>query len=407
MHQHAGATDRPANTRADLGAAAATTTLRRPLQHTEHIAMSSGKRFADSTAGLVLRLILAAVFLWAAYPKLFLTMPVSGQQAATLANLGLLDPPTSTNNTDPNNNAAPAANDQSSAASPAWPTTPATTRVLPAAYNQADDNGDDGSDPAPPQDTDANDDDNTTDTDTKTNTPDPDPDPDPDPAPGRDLADPTPDDPSPSEPTPHDGAASNDEPDEDPVNNLVDDAADAIQDAVGGATTTPGTPQQFDAADFPSPLQVRRYHGLVLLMHARANPGPGVQAVPASVGNNGTALRVLAITAAVVELLAGVLILVGLLTRVWALAICGIMLTAIWLTSVAPNIGEAHAFLGFLPNAHFDDPAKTTSAGLNTFLFQCTTLGCAFAVMLLGPGGLSIDRLLFKPTGAERDADHD
>ncbi len=387
--------------------------------------MSNGKRFADSMVGLVLRLILAAVFLWAGYPKLFMTMPVQGETAATLANLGLIEAPAP-------GNVSPAAGPTGSASSPeseaadgdaAAAETGGDDETTPTERSGAEGERDGEAERASPGEEGAI----------------PAEDAENDSAPGGD-GESVEDGSEPSPPSPVEEAGGErlagsgwvgwwsdssaalgrtfvtrpasyqaDAERAAPARSLseqaapagdaaADDAASAAagSNASGGAGGgSQGAATTYTADQFESPLTVKRYHGLVLLMHSRANPGPGVQGVPASIGNDGTILKWLSITAAITELIAAVLLLVGLLTRLWALAICGVMLTAIWLTSVSPNIGEASAYLGFLPDAHFDDPSKTTSAGLNTFFFQLTTLGCAFTVLLIGAGGLSLDRLIF------------
>jgi uncharacterized membrane protein YphA (DoxX/SURF4 family) len=127
-----------------------------------------------------------------------------------------------------------------------------------------------------------------------------------------------------------------------------------------------------------------------------ADPGAGgVRLVPVSIGMNGVALKWLALGAALTELVGGVLIVLGLLTRLWGLGFIGVMAVAMWLTQIGPALNADRAFLGFLPDLKYDDPKAWSSEGLNTFLFQLTTMGCAATALFIGGGGLSLDRLFF------------
>ncbi len=301
--------------------------------------MSNGG-FSRGLTGLVLRVILGAIFLWAAVPKLFYDMPVQGETAAVLANLGLLEPGAA--NADPD--AGDGAGGESGDAA-------ADTAMLSAGYSvvrvQETPNGDEAPEP----------------------TAEPRPKAEPQPEPAED-----------GEPMPEDG------------------------DAAGEADSAEAAPR-YTAADFPEPVMVKRYYGLVLLMHgASKDPEPGkVRLVPEAIGQSGLALRLLGLGAAVTELVGGGLIVIGLLSRLWALGFIGTMLVAAWLTQIGPAIGDPNAFLGFLPDLKYDE-ATWSSEGANTFLFQAATFGCAFAVLFLGPGAVSVDRLLF---GGRGDGDDD
>lgn len=93
------------------------------------------------------------------------------------------------------------------------------------------------------------------------------------------------------------------------------------------------------------------------------------------------------------ELIGGAFVLVGALTRVGAVMIAGVMLTAMWLTQIGPAIRGGNALLGFLPRLAMDDPAWQ---GL---MFQFTLLCAALALMALGCGRWGLDRSLFPRGG--------
>lgn len=152
------------------------------------------------------------------------------------------------------------------------------------------------------------------------------------------------------------------------------------------------------AADFPDPVSVRRYAGLVLLLHSAINPGLSAEDSAPLMPlwpdldrktDYDPWPRYLALGVAVTELLGGVLVGVGLLTRLSALSLAGVMLGAIWLTTVGPAVQSGHAVLGFLPDhAPFDGEAWTVP------LWQFALLCAAMSLFFAGPGTLSLDRLL-------------
>jgi len=158
------------------------------------------------------------------------------------------------------------------------------------------------------------------------------------------------------------------------------------------------SPTLATAADFPEPVSVRGWAGLVLLLHSAIHPGLNAE--------DSSPLRPLwidfdpktdydpwpryaALAAAVTELVGGVLIGIGLLTRLSALSVAGVMLGAIWLTVIGPAIQSGQTVLGILPDhAAFDNEAWTGPMWL--FSLLCCSLALCFA----GPGTLSLDRLL-------------
>jgi uncharacterized membrane protein YphA (DoxX/SURF4 family) len=101
----------------------------------------------------------------------------------------------------------------------------------------------------------------------------------------------------------------------------------------------------------------------------------------------------------IVELLAGFLVLIGLLTRPAALVLCGTMLGALWLDQLGPAIGSGQTRWGFLPSY----PAFDPKAWMPIFWQLALSCSC-LALALLPRGPLSADRLFFGP---RRDDDND
>jgi uncharacterized membrane protein YphA (DoxX/SURF4 family) len=271
--------------------------------------MSLARSSAYSAAPIPLRLIIAVTFVWAGLGKFIATMPVQGEQAALLANMGV---------------------------------------SLPAPAPDAD---------APDQDT----------------VPEPADQPESEPAPTRD--DGAPDTPTGDDPPPPGGSLP------------------PLMQAAGAAPATTQAPG-FTAGDFPEPVEVSRLHGLALLTYGAAHPGTADDGTPIKPIWPEWAARdhwpvTLAWTAAITELAAAVLILVGLLTRLSALSIAGVMLTAAWLTELGPAIQSGDTLLGFLPSRPLWDPGAW-----KTLLWQFSLAGAALALALAGPGAFSLDRAI-------------
>lgn len=164
--------------------------------------------------------------------------------------------------------------------------------------------------------------------------------------------------------------------------------------ASGGAAAaaTGATAASFTPSDFPEEIRVARLYGLALLVKsssvASADSKLGFPLLPAAVGEGAWPVR-MAWAAALTELVAGLLVLFGLLTRLSALSLAGVMLVAIWLTEIGPALVSGQTMLAFLPAREaFDVNAW------KTLLWQFSLLGSALALTLIGAGGLSMDRAM-------------
>jgi len=170
---------------------------------------------------------------------------------------------------------------------------------------------------------------------------------------------------------------------------------------------TPRPAARYTARDFPQPIAVKKLYGLALLMHGAANPEPFEDGSarpriwPDAIGSTSGAV-IMAWLAAVSEVLLGFAVLIGFLTRLHALGLFGVMLTATWLTEIGLAIQNSATVIGFLPSYPLDDiPAW------KTLFWQLSLAAAAAALFLTGPGAASIDRLLFQPKKAKGGEDDD
>ncbi len=320
-------------------------------------------RFRDQVAltlpTLVLRLVLAIIFLWAGIGKFVSTATVTGDDAARLTNLGVHLANASTQ--PPPNIPAP---------------TPLPDRSEPTTEQPAQ------PDPEPILDTSADeqrlqeilDEAKRRAEQAK-----------------KDAAEETPE-PAIPEPSTIDPA----DPPVDPVEETVEETMP--QAFMGSSiisvqqTTSPAT-----ASDFPEPMQVRRVYMIALLLDRCADPGltansePIAPILPQWIAS-GSWARYLAIAAAVTECLAGFLLLIGFMTRFSAIGTLGVMLVALWTTQFGPAaMQSSDAVLGFIPNK-----GDVWNASAYTGLFlQLALASMSIAVVFLGSGPVGMDRVIF------------
>jgi uncharacterized membrane protein YphA (DoxX/SURF4 family) len=187
-----------------------------------------------------------------------------------------------------------------------------------------------------------------------------------------------------------------------PIVALVMLAEQPPAEAVAPATTAP-QPAVYAAEDFPDPVMVPRLYHIALGLHRAAHPAdPAKQLWPTQLADPGT-IRILAWAAAITEVAGGAMILFGFLTRVAAMGTAGIMLVAMVLTTIGPAAVSGAGFLGFLPPPRMAEPAAWGPAWTG-MLFQFALLMLSLGLVFSGPGGLSLDRLVFGPSTARHVA---
>jgi len=198
---------------------------------------------------------------------------------------------------------------------------------------------------------------------------------------------------APEEPIEETQPPADDLPPEDPA--ATDDEVAPVED---GSNAMPVAFQVQANSANAQPVEVKRVMGLALSLHHAANPGVDDQGQalmplwPDALAK-GTLPVVFAWVAAILELVCGAAMLIGFFTRLAALPLAGTMLAAMWLTQIGPAIQSGSAVLGFLPPGMFEMGAS--GPVYTAILWQFALLMSALAIFLMGPGALSIDRLIF------------
>lgn len=276
--------------------------------------MQLSKASAIYAAPIPLRLILALTFLWAGFGKVLNTIPVQGEHAALLANMGYDFPQPEQDQTDPPESQSDTAPDQEQDSPPA---------DLPPLLSIAQDQ--------------------------------------------------SPDEPA-KQPTPQ--------------------------------AESPITPR-FTAADFQTETQVKALYGLAILTYTASHPDPREDgSIPPPIWPEWAARGSWPITTAwataIVEIAAGLFVLVGFLTRLSAIALGTLMATAAWLTQIGFAIQSGNTFLGFLP-AH----GLWDITAWQPLLWQLALMCAAFSLALAGPGAIALDRIPGSPHDDDDDDDFD
>lgn len=163
----------------------------------------------------------------------------------------------------------------------------------------------------------------------------------------------------------------------------------------------------YTADQFAGPTVLRGVYGIALMVHGAAYPAdPAAKAImPRWAGDNAV---LLAWMAGVTEFVGGLLVLIGLFTRLSGFSLACVMVVAMWLTQIGPNLGTG--LLGFLPRF-----ALSQHQTWSTFVEQLTFLMIGLSLLLTGAGAISLDGLLFgrgrsrgrASSGADDDADDD
>lgn len=210
-------------------------------------------------------------------------------------------------------------------------------------------------------------------------------------APKNDAPEPAPEPssrPTPKEPLPSGGSPSAD----------AGQSTLTITPLVGLATPSGDGPHSAD--EFPEPIKVKRLYELAMGLHAAANPAPnadgktGMPLWPRAAAKGSWPVY-LAWAVTLAEVVGGFSLLAGFLTRLGGFSIAVVMAGAIWLTEIGPAVQSGKTWLFVLPDHSAFGGMGEEGGTYMMLLWQGTLLASSLAVLLLGPGCLSLDGLLF------------
>jgi len=161
-----------------------------------------------------------------------------------------------------------------------------------------------------------------------------------------------------------------------------------------------GTPPDAPATSSAGP--VRNWNRVALLLDSAANPpfdedtGARRMALwPAALAKK-PVLMIMVVLLVATELVGGLCVLVGFLTRMAGFSLCIAMLVAMWLTQIGPAIQQGETVLGFIPNHNLYDVGKW-----QPLFWQLILAASAFSLALSGAGSLSLDKALWGPKSAD------
>ncbi len=154
-------------------------------------------------------------------------------------------------------------------------------------------------------------------------------------------------------------------------------------------------PPILTGAEYPDPVPCRAIWRVAAAVHRAAHPipdpfakSPTTSYWPAFIGD-GLWPKWIALAVLVAEVGGGTMLLLGLFTRLAALAAAGIMLGSLWINQIGPAISSGKTLIGFLPARDPWDPSLWMPIG-----WQLSLLACALALVCLGCGALSFDRAI-------------
>lgn len=156
--------------------------------------------------------------------------------------------------------------------------------------------------------------------------------------------------------------------------------------------------RQPTAEDYATPQKVRLVHGVTLAVYKAAAGVPtatgGSKALmPAGAGKRPWPVA-LAYAVMATEIIGGFFALIGFLTRLSALGLAGTMAGALWLTQFGPAMASGTAWLGVIPEHPNFGFTGAGPPAYTTLLWQATLMASSLAVVMLGAGAASVDRLL-------------
>ena len=216
-----------------------------------------------------------------------------------------------------------------------------------------------------------------------------------------------------TEPREAEGAAAaevNESPTDAPAETIKEhtDKATDPSDAANDSTEKPPTDSSSKKADesaepeqtlivveAESSVEARRLYSISIALYNASHPDEGRGRLWFEKLSSSGWVGSMAWLAAITEFVGGVLLLLGLMTRFWALGLATTMVVAMTLTTIGPTVQSGQTFLGFLPPLRLDEPGGAWVGAWMPWLFQLSMLTSALALVCLGSGAISLDRRVF------------
>ncbi|MFB3430706.1 MAG: hypothetical protein ABL309_07290 [Phycisphaerales bacterium] len=162
-----------------------------------------------------------------------------------------------------------------------------------------------------------------------------------------------------------------------------------------------GTPA-YTAAQFEGTDQTARRWVLVALtaLEAAEPVDDGDDAtsnrtvLPPAVGNGGIWVKIGSIAFALIVAFGGYAVILGFFTRVWALGLAICTGLSMWVLEIGPTWAMRDGILGFLPDPQISNPDVSAQIWMPLML-HFVVLMTALALLIVGPGKLSLDHLMF------------
>lgn len=173
--------------------------------------------------------------------------------------------------------------------------------------------------------------------------------------------------------------------------------------AAGAGAKVPPTQAGEEEAAAGRGATLRNVYKLALLLNSRSEVRPllpnddirtPVKLWPSTLGA-GVGAFYAAWATAIVELAGGFMLLAGLFTRVWALVLAVVIVTAMWLTQLGPGIWSGNTYMGFIPAMAPWWEARAYA----TLLWQAALAAMLLTLLVMGAGPLSLDRAVFSEPG--------
>ena len=170
-----------------------------------------------------------------------------------------------------------------------------------------------------------------------------------------------------------------------------DEGADVV------ISNLPYSPAQFQSSD----QSARRWVLVALTALESAEPisdgddaTPDRSILPGAIGNGGVWVKVGSIAFALIVAFGGYAIILGFFTRVWALWLALCTGLSMWVLELGPAWAARDGLMGFLPDPQLNDPVASQEVWMSLVL-HFVVLMSALALLIVGPGKLSLDQFMF------------